>query len=163
MSKKPKVYELSDIDFERQKDKITQNPGLIAFPHHIGSGVIKPEDKGRIKGVAVSSMYDQTDRQLQQLYDQMQTLIEQAQNLKKRVEISERIYLSDMNFKPVVGKIYFLYQRNSQTDVLSMIAPEEWGRSKPIGHYLAKVQLLSDHTWEVLDWEEKAHETPVDK
>jgi hypothetical protein len=154
MSSEPKEYQLSDLDFEKQKDKITENPGLIAFPHHVGSGVIKPEDQGRIKGVAVSSMYDQTNRQMQQIYDQMQTLAEQARDLKKRVEISERIYLSEMAFKPVVGKEYFLYVNATGKDVLSMIAPEEWGRSKPIGDFQAHVQLLSDHTWEVLTWEE---------
>ncbi len=34
---------------------------------------------------------------------------------------------------------------------LSMIAPDEWGRSKKFQKYIAKVNLLADHTWDVLD------------
>ncbi|MEO1051293.1 MAG: DUF2452 domain-containing protein [Bacteroidota bacterium] len=150
----PKRYQLSDIEFEKQKEKITENPGLIAYPHHVGSAAIKPEDQGKIKGKAVAAMHDQTTRQMQQLYDQMQTLAQQAQALKKRVEISERIYLSHITFEPVIGKGYFLYQRKDGTDTLSMIGPDEWGKSFPFEAFLAKVQLLSDHTWEVLDGEE---------
>ena len=29
------------------KDKSADNPGLISFPHSIGSAVVKPEDKGK--------------------------------------------------------------------------------------------------------------------
>ena len=76
------------------KDKITDIPGTIRFPHNIGSAVVKPEDKGKIKGRAMMAMRDQTQREMSQLYEQMQTLVRQAEEIKKRVEVSEKIYLS---------------------------------------------------------------------
>lgn len=51
----------------------------------------------------------------------------------------------------MIGKIYYLYRRAGGHEVLSMIAPGEWGKSKPVGDFLAAVKLLSDHTWEVLE------------
>lgn len=143
--------DISTIDLEKEKDKIADYPGLIQYAHSVGSAIIKPEDKGRIKGNAVAAMHDQTDRQFQQLFEQMQTLVQQAQYLKKRVEISERIYVANMGFQPVIGKEYYLYQRNSGEDVLSMVGPEEWGRSFPFKEYVGKVKLLSDHTWEIIE------------
>ncbi len=148
--KKNKI-DISQIDLEKEKDKIADYPGLIAYAHSVGSAIVKPTDKGRIKGNAISAMHDQTDRQFQQLFEQMQTLVQQANYLKKRVEMSERIYLSTMNFQPVIGKEYYLYQRKSGEDVLSMISVDEWGRSFPYEKYLAKVRLLSDHTWEIIE------------
>lgn len=145
-----KKVDISLIDLEKDKDKITDLPGLIEYAHHAGSAIIKPEDKGRIKGNAVAAMHDQTDRQFRQLYEQMQTLIEQAKYLKGRLEISERIYQATMPFQPVIGKIYFLYHKKNGNDLLSMVSPNEWGTSFPYESFDAEVRLLSDHTWEVV-------------
>ena len=74
--------DISTIDLEKEREKITDLPGLIQFAHNVGSALIKPEDKGRIKGNALAAMHDQTDRQFHQLYDQMETLVKQANYLK---------------------------------------------------------------------------------
>lgn len=43
-------------------DKVAESPGLLPYAHHSGSAVIRPEDKGQIRGNAMTAMYDQTDR-----------------------------------------------------------------------------------------------------
>ena len=147
--------DVDKIDLEKEREKVTEMPGLIAFPHTVGSAIIKPEDAGRLKGRALSAMREQTSRQMNQLYRQAQLLAEQAREIQKRAELSERIYTSKMSFEPLIGHVYFLYERGDGTDLLSMVGPEEWGRSKPFKTFLAKVKLLSDHTWEVLEQGEK--------
>lgn len=133
------------------KDKVAENPGLLPYAHTAGGAVIRPEDKGRIRGNAMTAMYDQTDRQMEQLRKQMETLVTQAKSLKSRMEISEMIYQAEIPFQPVIHHHYHLYQRLSDgTHLLSMIAPHEWGRKKPYEH-LATVRLLGDHTWEVIE------------
>ena len=149
----PKAVNVNNIDLEKEKDKVTEDPGLIEFPHTIGSAIIKPEDLGKIKGKAVAAMEEQTQVQMKQLYDQMQTLASQARAIKARVAVSIRIYQARINFDPVMGNVYYLYQRNDGSDVLSMISPEEWGKSIPFERMIAKVRLLFDHTWEVLEGE----------
>lgn len=133
------------------KDKIAENPGLLPYAHSIGGVQIRPEDKGRLKGQSVTAMHQQTDRQMKQLYDQMETLARQAKALKKRKEVSEQIYCADMNFQPVIGKEYYLYERADQSFVLSMVAHDEWGRKFPFKKYIAQVELMADHTWRILD------------
>ncbi len=133
------------------KDKIAETPGLLPYAHTTGSAVIRPEDKGRIRGNAMTAMYDQTDRQMEQLRQQMETLVKQAKSLDSRMRVSEVIYQADIPFQPVIHHIYHLYQRKTDgTHVISMIAPTEWGRKSPYEH-LATVRLLGDHTWEVLE------------
>ena len=133
------------------KDKITDIPGTISFPHHVGSAIVKPEDKGKIKGRAMMAMRDQTQREMSQLYEQMQVLVRQAEEIKNKVEVSEKIYLSTINFEPVINHIYYLYEKEEGTTILSMISPEEWGKNIPYKKYFAKIKLLSDHTWDVLE------------
>lgn len=151
MNKSDKNKKKDPIDNPVSRDKIADNPGIIQFPHHIGSFVIKPEDKGRIKGNAMAAMKEQTDRQMAGLYEQMQLLMRQANDIKKRVEVSEKIYLANINFEPVINHIYFLYRRKDKSTLLSMISPEEWGRELPYENFIAKVRLLADHTWEIVE------------
>ena len=132
------------------KDKITENPHSLPYAHTVGGVPIKAIDKGKVKGQAVAAMYEQTDMQLKQIKKQIDLLAEQARTIQKRVEISENIYQAEMNFKPLMGHIYHLYQRTSGAFVLSMIGPTEWGKNSPF-QFLATVKLLSDHTWDILE------------
>lgn len=130
--------------------KTSKTPHSLTYAHHVGSAIIKPIDRGRVKGVALEAMYEQTDRQLDQIREQVELLARQAQMIHERVHISERIYLAQMNFKPIVGHVYHLYRRQNGEEVLSLVAPEEWGSQAPVD-FVATVKLLADHTWEVLD------------
>jgi hypothetical protein len=130
-------------------DKVTDRPGLLEYAHSAGSAIIRPEDKGKIKGRAVTAMREQTDLQLAQLHRQMQLLAEQATLIRNRVEVSERIYSAQMNFEPIINHTYFLYEKKNGTDVLSMIGPQEWGRTFPYHRCVATVRMLADHTWDV--------------
>ncbi len=133
------------------KDKVADNPGLIQYPHHIGSAVIKPEDQGKLKSRALSAMREQTNKQLAQIQKQAELLAKQANDLKKRVEVSEQIYLADLPFEPFVGHTYHMYEKEGKVS-LYLIAPEEWGRTKPDNiEFVCSVKLLSDHTWEIID------------
>jgi len=153
MEHNPKDNEIdvSQIDLEKMKEKTAENPSLLPYAHTVGGAVIKPEDEGKIKGQAIQAMQEQTTIQMKQLYDQMQVLVEQAQNINRRIDISNRIYVAELRFSPIIGRTYYLYERENGEDVLSLIAPNEWGRSKKYQKHLATVKLLADHTWEILD------------
>jgi len=97
------------------------------------------------------AMRDQTQREMTRLYEQMQLLIKQAEDIKKRVEVSEKIYSATFNFEPVINHMYYLYEKEDGKHILSMISPKEWGNTLPYSKYLATIKLLSDHTWEILD------------
>ncbi|WP_020527970.1 DUF2452 domain-containing protein [Flexithrix dorotheae] len=149
-SKKNEI-DVSKIDLEKEREKTTETPGVLPYAHTVGSAVVKATDKGKIKGRAMATMQEQTQKQMSQIYEQIQLLARQAEDIKKRVAISERIYLAEIPFEPLVGNVYYFYQKDEETDVLSLIGPKEWGRSFKFQGYLATVKLMSDHTWEILD------------
>ncbi len=131
-------------------EDVAENPHLLPYAHTRGGFQIKPEDKGKIKGRAVSSMYQQTDMQLDQIRKQMELLAQQARHIQDRVEISEYIYHAEMNFEPLIGKTYHLYERKNGKHTLSMVGPKEWGSNPPL-QFIATVKLLADHTWDILE------------
>lgn len=153
MSKGKKETFVNPIDPE----KVAENPGLLPYAHHVGSTSIKPIDKGRVKGRAMLAMEQQTSKQLEQIHGQIKTLAEQAKRLQERVEVSQRIYEADMNFEPLTGHTYHLYEKENGGYVLSMIGPNEWGRSTPFKSHLSNVTLMADHTWDVHEENDSAN------
>jgi hypothetical protein len=139
------------VDNPIDPDKTSEKPHSLSYPHHVGSAIVKPEDQGKIKGLAVSAMEHQTDMQLHQIYEQMQLLAEQAKKLNDRKKISEFIYNAEMRFEPIINHIYHLYQSENGKHLLSLIAPSQWGKSKNTYLFVATLRLLADHTWDILE------------
>ncbi len=136
------------------EDKIAENPHLLPYAHTLGGAIIKPLDKGRIKGLAMSAMYEQTGDKLNQIKEQIDLLVQQAQDIHDRIDLSEKIYEAKYSFKPIIGQQYFLYQQDEEY-VLSMISPTEWGKKGAPYEYLASAKVLSDHTWEITDMQKQ--------
>lgn len=132
------------------KDNISENPHSLTYGHHRGSLPVKPTKEGQIKSKALSAMEHQTDMQLDQIRQQMALLAEQAKKLQDRKEISERIYAAEMRFEPLINHVYELYQKDDNKHLLSMVAPNQWGRKGCPFIHIATVRLLADHTWEVV-------------
>lgn len=132
--KKPKPVEVDQINLDLMKLKVTDMPSLLEYAHTVGGFAIVPTDQGAIKGHAREAMKEQTEEQLNMIYEQMKTLAKQVQDIQKRVYISDLIYGVDIPFTPVLGKTYYLYEEKEGKRFLSLISPEEWGKkwmSKP--------------------------------
>ena len=132
------------------KKLVATDPHLLPYAHERGGATIKPMDKGKVKGLAMSAMYEQTDMQLDQIRAQIELLARQANEIQQRMSVSERIYEAEMNIDPIVSRTYYLYERSNGKNVLSLVSPAEWG-PKPPYNYIATVKLLGDHTWEVIE------------
>jgi len=145
-----KAIDVDKIDLDLMREKTTETPGLLPYAHTVGGAVIRPEDMGKTMTRSLKAMDQQTDMQMDQIYQQMKLLADQVNKIQKRKEISEQIYTADMRFEPLIGHNYYLYKKAGKY-MLSLIAPGEWGRSQKYEVYLAKVQLLADHTWEVIE------------
>lgn len=131
------------------KDNVAENPGLLPYPHTVGSVIVKPEDRGLIKSRALSAMQEQTADQLGQIQKQVETLLYQANEIRERIQVSEQIYQAEIRFEPIIGQTYHLYERNGIFKLM-MIGPDQWGNSsRKELRYVSSVKLLSDHTWKV--------------
>lgn len=149
--KKPTPINVDLIDLEKMKEKTTDLPGLLEYAHSLGGFSIVPTEQGVIKGKALQAMGEQTQMQLDMIFEQMKVLAKQAKNLKERAEISEKIYEADINFQPVIGEHYYLYQKSNGKNLLSLISPDEWKGKMPFKSFVAEVKLLADHTWKVVE------------
>lgn len=120
---------------------------VLPYSASVAGVAIRPTKEGVIKHKALSAMEDQTNMQLDQIRQQVELLAKQAQDIRKRKELSMMIYEARLTFKPQIGHTYHLYEKNNGDHMLSMVAPKEWGKSGPFKLFISSVKLLADHTW----------------
>ncbi|TDO25843.1 DUF2452 domain-containing protein [Sediminibacterium goheungense] len=120
---------------------------VLPYASSVAGVAIRPTKEGVIKHKALSAMEDQTNMQLDQIRQQIELLARQAQEIRKRKELSMMIYEAKLNFKPQIGHIYHLYEKNDGQHILSLVSPQEWGGSGPFRQFVSSVRLLADHTW----------------
>jgi len=120
---------------------------VTPYSTSVSGAVIKPTEEGVIRHKALSAMEEQTNMQLDQIRKQIELLALQAQEIQMRKELSMIIYSAKLSFTPVIGNLYYLYEKNDDTHFVSMVSPKEWGGSGPFKSFIAQVKLLADHTW----------------
>jgi hypothetical protein len=140
---------------ESNKDMLNEDGSYIGpaslspIPLSIGSPVIKVEDKGKIRAIAVEAMHHYANQEMAMLKKQADLIMEQVREIEDRLKVSERIYESDMRFQPIIGQVYHLYQKDDHYK-MSIIGPKEWGGSRSMGTFVATVKLLGDHSWDII-------------
>lgn len=120
---------------------------VLPYSASVSGAVIKPTEEGMIRHKALTAMEEQTNMQLEQIRKQIELLALQAQEIQKRKELSMMIYGAKLAFKPNIGQIYYLYEKNDESFMLSLVSPKEWGAHGPFKKFIAGVKLLADHTW----------------
>jgi hypothetical protein len=121
---------------------------VLPYSASVSGAVIRPTEEGVIRHKALTAMEEQTNMQLDQIRKQIELLALQAQEIQKRKELSMIIYGAKLNFSPVIGQSYYLYEKKDGSFLLSLVSPSEWGGGAgPFQRFVAAVKLLADHTW----------------
>lgn len=121
---------------------------VLPYSASVSGALIKPNEEGIMKHKALTAMEEQTNMQLQQIRQQIELLALQAQEIQKRKDLSLMIYKASLSFRPNIGQLYYLYEKNDGSHLLSLVSPKEWGPSGPFKKFIAGVKLLADHTWQ---------------
>lgn len=133
------------------KDALFQGESHSApYALSVSSPKIEPLDKRLLVANAHESMQHQAEQQISMLKKQAELLMKQAKAIEERLTLSHAIYKADINFEPIIHGIYHVYQKEDGSQILSMVAPYEWGKKMPFQSYLNTVRLLADRTWEIL-------------
>jgi hypothetical protein len=89
----------------------------------------------------------------QQEYDRIMELVavleKQAQQIKRRLEVTDAVHAAVYQFQVVMGKEYWLvYDARKQHTLLTQSGPDDWSSSAPEDYeYITRVKYMGDHTW----------------
>jgi len=90
----------------------------------------------------------------QQEYDRIVELVRvlesQAQQIKRRLEITDAVHAAEYQFQTYHGQVYWLvYEREKQKTILAKTGPNGWSSGAPESYeYISAVKWLGDHTWQ---------------
>ena len=93
----------------------------------------------------------------QQEYDRIMELVKvlekQAQQIKRRLEVTDAVHEAVYQFQVVMGKEYWLvWDKRKQHTLLTQNGPDDWSSSAPEDYeYITRVKYMGDHTWQEID------------
>jgi hypothetical protein len=122
----------------------------LAYPMEVGSPAFAPIDVKKEKDVIHNAGKLHAKEQYDRIMEQVAVLKKQADSLMNRMAVSEVMHKCNITFKPVHGKIYFVYYDTIKEEhMLSMTNPNWKNNAWPsyIEHRMT-VRLLGDSTWE---------------
>jgi Protein of unknown function (DUF2452) len=89
----------------------------------------------------------------QQEYDRIIELVnvlqKQAEQIKRRLEITDAVHAAEFQFKLVMGKCYWLvWDKRKEKMLLVLTGPTGWNTGVPEDYeYVTEVKYMGDHTW----------------
>jgi hypothetical protein len=89
----------------------------------------------------------------QQEYDRIMQLVavleKQAQDIKRRLEITDAVHAAEYQFQVVMGQCYWLvWDTRKEKTLLVLTGPTNWATGTPENYeYIAQVKYMGDHTW----------------
>ena len=121
-------------------DNVAKKPNLLPYGSNVGAPSIKPTDISSWKEQKVVT----TNHYFSSRYDEIK---KDYLKLMEEYEWNTLVYNAEFRFKPVMGKVYFLYQKDDGKLFLSLIEPNEWDKI-----FIGAFKLISDNRWEKTDY-----------
>ena len=124
-------------------DNVAKKPNLLPYGSNVGAPSIKPTDISSWKDEKVVT----TNHYFSSRYDEIK---KDYLKLMEEYEWNTLVYNAEFRFKPVMGKVYFLYQTDDGKLFLSLIEPNEWDKI-----FIGAFKLISDNRWEKTDYDKR--------
>ena len=89
----------------------------------------------------------------QQEYDRIMELVavleKQAQDIKRRLKVTDAVHSAEYQFQIVMGNTYWLvWEKRKEKTLLVHLGPNDWSTGIPeFYEYITQVKYMSDHTW----------------
>ena len=124
-------------------DNVAKKPNLLPYGSNVGAPSIKPTDISSWKEQKVVT----TNHYFSSRFDEIK---KDYLKLMEEYEWNTLVYNAEFRFKPVMGKVYFLYQKDDGKLFLSLIEPDEWDKI-----FIGAFKLISDNRWEKTDYDKR--------
>ena len=121
-------------------DNVAKKPNLLPYGSNVGAPSIKPTDISSWKEQKVVT----TNHYFSSRFDEIK---KDYLKLMEEYEWNTLVYNAEFKFKPVMGKVYFLYQKDDGKLFLSLIEPDEWDKI-----FIGAFKLISNNRWERMEY-----------
>lgn len=131
------------------------NKNVTPYPTEVGapSFDLVPVERQKDIMINVARMHGQ--QEYNRIMQLVAVLQQQANSIKRRLEITDWVHAAKYNFQTYHGQIYWLcYDTRKQISRLVQTGPEDWTTGAPEDwEYICRVKWLGDYTWIEVDQE----------
>jgi hypothetical protein len=125
------------------------NRNVTPYPTEVGGPAFDliPIEKQKDIMVNVARMH--AEQEYNRIMDLVKVLQKQADEVKRRLEITDMVHAAEYQFQPAHGQTYWLlYDTEAEVTRLGIQGPEDWTTGKPDKYnYICQVKWLGDYTW----------------
>jgi len=129
------------------------NKNVTPYPTDIGAPKFDliPIEKQKDIMINVARLYAQ--QEYQRIMDLVAVLQKQANQIKRRLEVTDAVHAAKYQFQIFHGNTYWLvYDTQESCTRLCLMGPDDWSTGPPIQYqYLTRVKWLGDHSWIEVD------------
>jgi hypothetical protein len=105
------------------------------------------------KDIMINHARIYAQQEYNRIMDLVAVLEKQAQQIKRRLEVTDAVHAAEYNFQPVLGNCYWLvWEKRKEKTLLVLTGPNNWSTGIPDTYeYITQVKYMGDHTWMELD------------
>lgn len=103
----------------------------------------------RQKDIMVNTARMHAEQEYNRIMDLVNLLQKQANDIKKRLDITDMVHAAKYEFQTYHGQIYWLVY-DSRKDITRLVrhGPNDWSTGAPAEYkYITKIKWLGDYTW----------------
>lgn len=125
------------------------NKNSSPYPTEIGSANFAPVPVTKQKDLMVNAARLHANQEYNRIMELVSVLQKQANELKKRLDITDMVHSAKYEFQTYPGQKYWLvYDNRKQFTRLCLMGPNDWSTCPPQEYdYICQIQWLGDYTW----------------
>ena len=123
-----------NIVYNYETEKFDAN--IKAYPTSVGASKFEPIKVDKSDSLKANHYFQS---RLNELKDEYKKLVDEY-------NWTSLVYQSEYSFQPILGELYYLYEKKDKKLFLSLISPTEW--NKP---YIGTFKLLNNGKWELVE------------
>jgi len=129
------------------------NKNVTPYPTDVGAPAfdLVPVEKQKDIMLNVARLHAQ--QEYQRIMDLVAVLQKQADQIKRRLELTDAVHAAKYQFQVAHGNTYWLlYDTKDQCTRLSILGPDDWSSGPPVQYeYLTRMKWMGDYSWIEVD------------
>ena len=125
------------------------NKNITPYATEVGGPAFDliPIEKQKDIMVNVARMH--AEQEYNRIMDLVNVLQKQADDIKRRLYITDAVHAAEYQFQVVMGQCYWLvWDRRKEKMLLVLNGPDDWATGVPVDYeYQTQVKYMGDHTW----------------
>lgn len=129
------------------------NKNITPYPTDVGGPKFDLVPVERQKDIMRNVARLHAEQEYNRIMDLVKVLQEQADQIKRRLLITDSVHAAKYQFQIFHGKIYWLaYDNKDSCTRLCMLGPDDWSTAPPKEYeYITRVKWLGDYSWIEVD------------